>query len=102
MAESFSSSWEANCAANEQTNGIDFKDGSQLSKLSVKKTRKLAKANIRDLSGPKNAVGLPPQFEPTLPRVNGSEGVIKSYILPDKKTGVVRGVGMSRSCRPHH
>ncbi|KAI0705325.1 hypothetical protein C8Q76DRAFT_683057 [Earliella scabrosa] len=81
--------WEANCAANDQTNGIDFKDGSQLSKLSVKKTRKLAKANIRDLSGPKNAVGLPPQFEPTLPRLNGSEGVIKSYILPDKKTGVM-------------
>lgn len=84
------SSWEANCAANANTNGVDFKGAAQESALGSKKTRKLAKANIVDVSGPKSAVGLPPQFEPTLPQVNGSEGVIKSYILPDKKTGVVR------------
>ena len=48
----------------------------------------LAKGSIADLSL-KNAVGLPPRFEPTLPTVNGSEGVIKSYILPDNKTGVM-------------
>ena len=52
------------------------------------RAKKLAKGNIVDLSQ-KVSIGLPSQFEPTLPTVNGSEGVIKSYVLPDGKTGVV-------------
>ncbi|KAI0657448.1 hypothetical protein C8Q70DRAFT_1055626 [Cubamyces menziesii] len=80
--------WAINCAANDETNGVDFKSSAQLAKLSDKRSQKLARASIVDVSA-KNAVGLPSQFEPTLPPVNGSEGVIKSFILPDKKTGVM-------------
>ena len=50
--------------------------------------KKLARASIIDLSH-SNAVGLPQPFLPTLPPANGSTGVIKSFILPSKKTGVV-------------
>ena len=82
-------SWINNCAANSETNGVDLKNAEQFGRLSAPGARKLAKGNIVDLSQ-KSAVGLPSQFQPTLPTVNGSEGVIKSYILPDGKTGVVR------------
>jgi hypothetical protein len=37
-----------------------------------------------------SAVGLPTQYQPGLPTVGGSEGVIRSYILPGNTTGVVR------------
>ncbi|KAI0672323.1 hypothetical protein C8Q78DRAFT_1077857 [Trametes maxima] len=80
--------WNANCAPKSDTNGVDFKSSAQLASLTQKRARKLAKAAIFDHQA-KNAVGLPSQFEPTLPPVNGSEGVIKSFILPDKKTGVM-------------
>lgn len=49
----------------------------------------MARAVIRD-TAPANGIGLPQPFQPTLPQVNTSAGVIKSYILPDKRTGVVR------------
>ena len=39
---------------------------------------------------PSSAIGLPPQYQPKLPPTAGSEAVIKSYILPDNTTGVVR------------
>ncbi|KAG6884840.1 hypothetical protein C0993_007869 [Termitomyces sp. T159_Od127] len=78
--------WEANCVASAGTNGVDLKASQTFSKTV---TRRLAKGNIIDKSN-SNAVGLPPQFIPTLPPVAGSEGVIKSYILPDNITGVVR------------
>ncbi|KAH9854585.1 hypothetical protein C2E23DRAFT_817092 [Lenzites betulinus] len=79
--------WAINCAAQPGTNGVDFKDDAQLQKSSGG-SRKLARAAIVD-SSLKNAIGLPSEFQPTVPSVNGSEGVIKSYILPDKKTGVM-------------
>ncbi|PIL29017.1 hypothetical protein GSI_09065 [Ganoderma sinense ZZ0214-1] len=82
--------WANNCAPNAQTNGVDLKNTGEMEKL-VKRTperaRRLAKASIIDKQ--KLAVGLPTQFEPTTPKLNGSEGVIKSYILPDGKTGVM-------------
>lgn len=82
-------SWAVNCAAKPDTNGVDNKDSAVLANLSKRKTtRKLARAAIVDVSA-KTAIGLPSEFQPTLPAVNGSEGVIKSFILPDKKTGVV-------------
>ncbi|KAJ7756929.1 hypothetical protein B0H16DRAFT_1537435 [Mycena metata] len=68
--------WENNCVATNVTNGVDFKVAGQ------------PKGNIIDKSNSK-AVGLPPQFEPTLPTVGGAEGVMKSYILPGNKTGVM-------------
>ena len=85
-------SWAKNCAANNQTNGVDNKGGSHAGALSALdgslKSQKLAKANVVDLQAV--SVGLPSPFQPTVPSVSGSEGVIKSYILSDKKTGVVR------------
>ena len=39
---------------------------------------------------PKAALGLPDRFLSTLRPLHGSTGVIKSLILPGKKTGVVR------------
>ncbi|TBU42204.1 hypothetical protein BD309DRAFT_201633 [Dichomitus squalens] len=84
--------WANNCAANDETNGVDNKSGSQFGRLAAsdappQKTRKLAKANVVDLQAV--SVGLPSQFEPTVPTLSGSEGVIKSYVLPDNKTGVM-------------
>ncbi|EKM57181.1 uncharacterized protein PHACADRAFT_160711 [Phanerochaete carnosa HHB-10118-sp] len=86
--------WEVNCAANNETNGVDLKtqlpgSGSALRKRDIGRTgRKLARAAIVDKSN-SNAVGLPQQFIPTLSPVNGSTGVIKSFILPSNKTGVM-------------
>lgn len=77
-------SWANNCAATDATNGVDFK-GASFSPP----PRRLPRADIID-KGESSAVGLPHEFEPTLPPVNGSTGVIKSFILPDSKTGVVR------------
>ncbi|KAH8102238.1 hypothetical protein BXZ70DRAFT_62790 [Cristinia sonorae] len=78
--------WANNCAANENTNGIDLKT---LRFSSARRaTPKRARASIIDASQ-KKAVGLPGPFIPTAPPVDGSTGVIKSFILPDKKTGVM-------------
>lgn len=53
--------------------------------------RKQPRAVIIDKAA--NGVGLPSQFHPRLPELNGTSGVpIKSYILPDGKTGVVRSL----------
>ncbi len=84
-------SWAKNCAPNAQTNGVDYKNTGEMEKLVKRaphRARKMAKANRIDKQ--KVAVGLPSQFEPKIPKLNGSEDVIKSYILPDGKTGVVR------------
>jgi hypothetical protein len=80
-------SWAANCAANDLTNGVDLKNSDAHFKDIPR--RKLANAAIIDKSN-SNAVNLPPPFLPNTTAVPGSEGVIKSFILPDKKTGVVR------------
>ncbi|TDL16110.1 hypothetical protein BD410DRAFT_844665 [Rickenella mellea] len=85
--------WANNCAANSATNGVDLKtqQGQQRQTPHIQTgptSRPPAKGVIMDLSAIK-AVALPPTFQPTLPQVNASAGVIKSYILPDKKTGVM-------------
>ncbi|CAK5278119.1 unnamed protein product [Mycena citricolor] len=89
--------WTNNCAANANTNGVDFKSSGsapaaatlRADKLSpTLPRRKLAMGNIIDKSS-NNAVGLPPQFQPGLPTVGGDQGVMKSYILPGNKTGVM-------------
>lgn len=76
-----------NCAANADTNGVDLRPSGPTPAVQ-KPERKLAKAVIID-KAPGNAVGLPGQFVPNLPQTAGSTGVIKSYILPGNKTGVV-------------
>lgn len=76
-------SWEANCAADDATNGVDY----SLSGTMRSEARRLARAVVAS----KSASGtFPPQFVPTLPTVSGSEGVIKNFILEDNTTGVVR------------
>ncbi|KAF9450034.1 hypothetical protein P691DRAFT_666237 [Macrolepiota fuliginosa MF-IS2] len=77
--------WEANCAANDATNGVDLKASGFRAQ---NRPRKLATAHIIDKSQ-SNAIGLPPPFIPNTTTVAGSTGVIKSFILPDKKTGVM-------------
>lgn len=76
-------SWDANCAANEETNGVDLR-----SSASLRGQVKRAKAEIVD-KDPGSAVGLPGPFIPNLPPASGNSGVIKSFILPGNKTGVV-------------
>lgn len=74
--------WEANCAANNATNGVDY----SLSGTMRSEARRLARAVVAS----KSASGtFPPQFVPTLPTVSGSEGVIKNFILEDNTTGVM-------------
>ncbi|KAF9474386.1 hypothetical protein BDN70DRAFT_884883 [Pholiota conissans] len=79
--------WAANCAPNAGTNGVDLRGQSNLPN-NAKKVQKRIKASIIDGLNSK-AVGLPGPFLPTAPPVDGSEDVIKSFILPDKKTGVM-------------
>ncbi|KAJ7028713.1 hypothetical protein C8F04DRAFT_1118448 [Mycena alexandri] len=78
--------WANNCVATADTNGVDLKASAGLTSVTPK--RRQPKGNIIDKSN-SSAVGLPPQFEPTLPTVGGAEGVMKSYILPGNQTGVM-------------
>ncbi|KAI0299441.1 hypothetical protein B0F90DRAFT_1810686 [Multifurca ochricompacta] len=88
-------SWANNCAATPQTNGVDLKSGVR---PFARGQPRLARAVLNDPAAqPKTAIGLPPPFLPTLSPTNGSTGVIKSYILPGNKTGVVRVLSHSPS-----
>ncbi|PPQ66788.1 hypothetical protein CVT24_008697 [Panaeolus cyanescens] len=75
--------WANNCAANDETNGVDIR-----SQGFARKLKKQPKAGIIDPSH-QNAIALPDPFLPTAPPVDGSDDAIKSFILPDKKTGVM-------------
>ncbi|KAF9557813.1 hypothetical protein CPC08DRAFT_639808 [Agrocybe pediades] len=76
--------WANNCAANDETNGVDLRQQSTF----IKPARKQPKADIID--GLKaQAVGLPAPFRPTVPAQPGSDDAIKSFILPGNKTGVL-------------
>ncbi|EIM87280.1 uncharacterized protein STEHIDRAFT_156264 [Stereum hirsutum FP-91666 SS1] len=77
--------WANNCAANNATNGIDLNAQglSHATTQSPLRARGALFANTRS-----NAIGLPQPFLPNLPPVNGSEDVIKSFVL-DNTTGVM-------------
>jgi hypothetical protein len=81
--------WAANCAATNTTNGIDLlASGEQNGPLSPSPpARRRPIGSIVDLS-PKD-VALPDPFLPNLTSTAGSGGVIKSYVLPGNKTGVL-------------
>ncbi|KAF5339039.1 hypothetical protein D9758_014119 [Tetrapyrgos nigripes] len=83
-AQSF---WTNNCAANSETNGIDFNPPSGV-RPNIEPAVRRAKAFIIDKSN-SSAIGLPEQFLPTIPSVDGSSGVIKNFLLPDNETGVM-------------
>ncbi|KAG8685120.1 hypothetical protein FRC09_014948, partial [Ceratobasidium sp. 395] len=83
-----SSFWNVNCAANELTNGVDYRNSTTPAKrdLLEKKRRPIAKAIATPAKG---VTGLPSPYQPTQPDVINGTGVIKAYVLPDKKTGVL-------------
>lgn len=84
-------SWENNCAANNETNGVDAstQGGSGLTPVpEISRPARRVRANIIDGSL-KQAIALPTQFQPTVPVIAGETGTVKSYILPDNKTGVL-------------
>lgn len=85
-------SWAANCAANDATNGVDVRTTTGNKAAKKINVPKQAKANIIVDGLLSKALGLPPQFQPTAPAQAGSDDAIKSFILPDKKTGVVRAI----------
>lgn len=80
-------SWANNCAADGSTNGVD---GKLTSDAVQPQARLRAKGIIRP---PSDAIGLPSQFQPSLPPINGKAHEMVSYLLPDNITGVV-------SCHP--
>ncbi|KAF8607362.1 hypothetical protein BDV93DRAFT_553078 [Ceratobasidium sp. AG-I] len=78
--------WQANCAANEETNGVDYRASSAKTKRDLRTKRQpIAKIS----ASPAKGVGLPGPYQPTQPDVISGTGVIKAYILPDNKTGVL-------------
>ncbi|KAI0267449.1 hypothetical protein BC834DRAFT_78050 [Gloeopeniophorella convolvens] len=84
--------WANNCAANNATNGVDRKNAGPSPDTTLQpgaEPPRLARAAIFDPAPPKSAVGLPGPFLPTLTPTNGSTGVIKSFVLPGNKTGVM-------------
>jgi hypothetical protein len=84
-------SWNANCAVNDQTNGVDLKTSNGGAK--TRDTRRLMKGDLAP-QGAAIVIDLPSKFQPTVPAVNGSAGILKSFILPDKRTGVVSSLWM--------
>jgi hypothetical protein len=72
-----------NCAVDGNTNGVDRK----LTTGAVQPYARLrAKGVIRP---PPDAIGLPSQFHPSSPPINGEAHEMVSYLLPDNVTGVV-------------
>ncbi|QRV98976.1 peptidase family S41 protein [Ceratobasidium sp. AG-Ba] len=79
--------WKANCAATNVTNGVDYRGSSAHVKRALieKKRRPIAEMS----AAPVKAVGLPSPYLPSQPDVINGTGVIKAYVLPDKKTGAL-------------
>lgn len=85
----FCDSWANNCAANSATNGVDLRsEGTSEGPVQSLAAPQRVKAGLLDLSAKKD-VALPGPYVPTLPTTGGSEAVIKSYVLPGNKTGVM-------------
>ncbi|VDB83219.1 unnamed protein product [Peniophora sp. CBMAI 1063] len=81
--------WENNCAANSATNGVDLRaQGNVNGPLQTESGPRRIRGASFDLTAKKD-VALPGPFVPVLPTTGGSEGVIKSYVLPGNKTGVM-------------
>jgi hypothetical protein len=79
--------WADNCVANNKTNGVDLRS---ISSLATQSQPRLVRAELKDLGAQARAVvRLPDSCSPTLTPTNGSSGVIKSFVLPGNKTGVM-------------
>ncbi|EAU84152.2 hypothetical protein CC1G_08693 [Coprinopsis cinerea okayama7 len=85
--------WTINCAANENTNGVDFKEFFPLPDPEGRRKQEVPpvrhpKGDVLDPSK-HISLALPDPYLPTVPSTEGSTFVIKSYLLPDNKTGVM-------------
>lgn len=83
-------SWANNCAAVDGTNGIDRRMPPSTGRTVPTKPQPMGVSK----PAPDN-IGLPEPFQPTLPQLGGSTGVIKSFVLPDNQTGVVSAHSMN-------
>ncbi|KAF8525560.1 hypothetical protein BU17DRAFT_41653 [Hysterangium stoloniferum] len=79
--------WTNNCAVKSQTNGVDHSDSASGHVTDIMRSKK-RRGDIIDGSL-KRAIGLPSQFRPKLSNLSGQDGSVKSYILPDGKSGVL-------------
>ncbi|KAH9834923.1 uncharacterized protein C8Q71DRAFT_132075 [Rhodofomes roseus] len=76
--------WANNCAANNETNGVDYLTqgaAAARSRATLQPRGALAASNSQGF-------GIPSQFVPNLTAIYG-EDILWSYILPDNKTGVM-------------
>ncbi|KAI9431511.1 hypothetical protein H4582DRAFT_1822465 [Lactarius indigo] len=80
--------WANNCAANNNTNGRDRSLGSGSSGASLGQRSHALAARV-DLVHHKTRIKLPNTLGSALTAAGGSDGVIKSFILPNNKTGVM-------------
>ncbi|KAJ2923433.1 hypothetical protein H1R20_g13665, partial [Candolleomyces eurysporus] len=78
--------WKNNCAADQSTNGVDLKITFRNESTRREPRRPIASTVDH---GRMNAIALPDPYLPTAPPVTGTTEVIKSYILPNNKTGVM-------------
>jgi len=77
-------SWDSHCVATNTTNGVDRRTAPSTSKS-------LAYAGLSKLAaGIASDPDLPSPFTPTLQQLGGSTDLMKSFVLPGNKTGVVR------------
>ncbi|KAH9947801.1 hypothetical protein B0H21DRAFT_876506 [Amylocystis lapponica] len=81
--------WAANCAANDATNGVDNLNGRAGTVNKGLFARQQPRGVIVNRPSSVGYVALPNHYLPNLPSTEGSEGVIKSFILPDNITGVM-------------
>lgn len=85
-------SWANNCAANNETNGVDYlTEGATSSRSSAIRQPRAALA-----AQTSQGVGIPSQFYPNLTAIAGGD-ILWSYVLPDKRTGVVRSISVCPS-----
>ncbi|KAH8994242.1 hypothetical protein EDB92DRAFT_1850975 [Lactarius akahatsu] len=80
--------WANNCAANNNTNGRDKSLGPGSSSASLGQHSHARAARV-DLVHHKTRIKLPDTLGSALTTADGSDGVIKSFILPGNQTGVM-------------
>ncbi|KAH8986955.1 hypothetical protein EDB86DRAFT_2211251 [Lactarius hatsudake] len=80
--------WANNCAANANTNGVDR--GSRPFHQKLHHQLSPQKPPPKGITrSPSDAIGLPIQYQPSLPVVNTNASYMVSYVLPDLITGVL-------------
>ncbi|KAJ9106882.1 hypothetical protein QFC19_003012 [Naganishia cerealis] len=94
--------WENNCAANDLTNGVDYKEfmatlnrsnitntSSSLDGISSILKGRMALGALPDLNARKQAIDLPPAYVPSTGNFSGSDSVTYFTMIPDTTVGVM-------------